>query len=716
MEYLKQFQKKILEGNFPQVVSLWQEYSLCEEIHPMELEKILLLIKTSPFSDSFGKYVEEVLPLWESFEEGEEKERILSLILTIQTTNSDQLFSLAQSVVDRKYSQDPNFSKLLRYAPLKRGENFQGILSKWELLVHLKPGRFCLHTKGMGVGEVVSLSFLREEVSFEFESVSGVKELSFKNALSVLLPISADHFLAKRFGDPDSFQELSEKDPAQAIRILLRDLGPKSALEIKNEMCDYIIPEEKWQKWWQQARSKLKKDPLIEVPTSLQEPFYLRSSELTHEERLLQELSHAPSTSLLIELVYCFLRDFPSIAKSSEFKETLKGYLVKPFETNSIDLGQEISIFFLLNDLLDGAYQTQIEELIPSANDPKTTMDEIPVLSFKKRFLVELVRKREDWESFYLQLLLVVEQTALKDYLLSELLRQGKGAEVEAEMKKVVQEPGRYPFTLIWYMSSVLSTRDLPLSDAEGMRLLFEALITLLHELENQPNQKEMIKKILSIVTSNRYEHIRLLFSKLNLQEMKEMLLLCSKCRSFSDHDQKILRSLAEVVFPSLSSNEEEKEKEDSFIWCMEEGYHKVKKRIEEIVEVDILDTAKEIEVARSYGDLRENSEFKFALEKRDLLQAEYRKLTSDLSKMRILNPEDVNATKIGVGVVFGIQFEDGSVVSYTVLGPFDADAEKSILSYQSKFIKELEGKQVGDSCQVNKKQGKINFIKSIFS
>jgi hypothetical protein len=90
-----------------------------------------------------------------------------------------------------------------------------------------------------------------------------------------------------------------------------------------------------------------------------------------------------------------------------------------------------------------------------------------------------------------------------------------------------------------------------------------------------------------------------------------------SKCQAFTDHDQKILISLAEVVHPSLviakGSREEAKFDKDT-LWTTEAGYLKTKNRIEQISHVEIVDNAREIEAARALGDLRENSEYKLRL------------------------------------------------------------------------------------------------------
>ena len=109
--------------------------------------------------------------------------------------------------------------------------------------------------------------------------------------LKLLFPFPSAHFLARRFSNPDQLEKEGREDPVALIKLLLHDLGPKTAAEIKDELCELVIPEKDWTKWWQGARAKIKKNPIIESPDTLKEPFYLRKAELSPEERL-QEAMH----------------------------------------------------------------------------------------------------------------------------------------------------------------------------------------------------------------------------------------------------------------------------------------------------------------------------------------------------------------------------------------------------------------------------------------
>ena len=173
------------------------------------------------------------------------------------------------------------------------------------------------------------------------------------------------------------------------------------------------------------------------------------------------------------------------------------------------------------------------------------------------------------------------------------------------------------------------------------------------------------------------------------------------------------------MVHPSLAKlrkKYEEGETEEQVIWTTEQGLHKIKSRIEEIATVETVENAKEIEVARSHGDLRENSEFKYALERRDRLQGELKFLSDQVKVARVLSKADVASDKVGVGTIIECEDAKGNFVTYTLLGPWDANTEKNILSFQSKLAQDIKGLKVGDQFNIQSTTYTIKKIRNYFA
>jgi transcription elongation factor GreA len=313
----------------------------------------------------------------------------------------------------------------------------------------------------------------------------------------------------------------------------------------------------------------------------------------------------------------------------------------------------------------------------------------------------------------------MVEQNPLRDYILTELLKVDKEAEVSAKLQELLAFPTRYPQVLLWYFQKIMKSSTLPLSDQEGKNLFFEAVLILLCNLEQSTGYRDLIKKILMFLTTQRYNNVRKIYKNASKEAVQEFLLLATKCQSFTDHDIKIFHSLAEVVHPSLANLGQkyvmDTEDDSDVIWTTQEGYRKVKERIKEISTSETVDNAKEIEAARAHGDLRENAEFKAALERRDRLQGELRTLSEQFNRARILTTNDVTTNEVGVGVVVDCQGDEEKQISYTLLGPWEADPDKCILSFESKLAQSLMGKKVGDEVSIKGKTFTISHLRNYF-
>ena len=719
MNYLKQFQKHLANNDFPSVLTLWEEYCLGDEIEPEELQRILKGIKESNLSELFGRHVEKGLLLWEKVKEKDLNYDIFKLIIDLQTTNPSQLATQIIHFLQNHFPNDPYFGDKIRLIGLRDCKNFQGAISNYELLTHMKKGSYVFHSGGWGVGEIMEVSFLREQLSIEFDYVSGKKDLSFQNAFNTLIPLPNDHFLSLRFGNPDELEKEAKKNPIKLIHTLLKDLGPLNASEIKEELYELVIPRQEWARWWQTTRSKIKKDTLIESPSDTRKPFVLREGEVLHEETLQKALEKKPDAQTLIQMVYTFFRDFPSTLKNETFRKELQENLKEVLSVKELTDGEELQIHFFLQDLATDKKESAVEELIKRFPSPEKVIEEIKIIAFKKRTLLEIYKLRSNWATIFLNLLLEIEQNLLKDYILNELIKAKKEAEIIQKIEYLLNYPIRHPHTLIWYFQKIMKNEALAFGDQKGKNQFLEAFLILLNQLEQQAGFRNLIKKMHNFLTTGRYANIRKIFQEADKATVQEFLLLATKCLTLTDHDIKIFHSLAQVVHPSLGKLNKkygigEKEKE-TCIWTTSTGYQKIKERIHKISTVETVENAKEIEVARSHGDLRENAEFKAALERRDRLQSELKTLSDQFNQARILTKEEVKTDAIDVGVIVDFEGEDGSHISYTLLGPWDANPEKHILSFQSKLAQSMIGRKVGETIKIQGKNFKISKLKNYF-
>lgn len=720
MGYIKEFQKEITSRDFSKFMLLWEEYCTSDMAPASEMIELLELIKNSDYSRKIGSVAETLIPLIQTLKTDEEVYSVLRPLVDLQTTNSQSLADLVLSYAEKRHSSHPKYNDLLRISGLRNKENFQGALSAIDLLAHLAPKKFVFHSGGWGVGQVMEFSFLREMIVVEFENSPGRKSVSFANAMRNMTPLEDTHFLSLRFGDPDQLEAQAKKDPVGTIKKLLQDLGPQTASEIKDAMSILVIPEEEWTKWWQQTRSRLKKDLAVDCPDSLKEPFHLRDESLTHEEEFLTQVAKKRSVEDILAVCHSFSKEHPQELKKEAVKTPFLKTLVdveerKDITTPEITPAERLQVAFIRQTLYPEIFKNVAHEFLEKTENLSEIIRDIEILQYKKQALVWVRGHRAQWPELFLSALSDNSASLIRDYLVKELSSE---RDLFSQFTQdLIHHPLKFPELYFWFFqrAAIHGKQDLP--NFEDKEKIWEAFLILLSRIEHLPNMADLAKKMSLVILADRYKEIRNLFENASLDFMKEFLLLASKCQILGDRDQKSLKALAAVRFPELAGSSSKSDEETvEVIWTTQEGYRKAQERIRHIGTVETIDNAKEIEAARALGDLRENSEYKFAKERRARLQGEMKDLSEKIGRARIVTAQDVSQDEVGVGSIVEVEDAKGDIALYTLLGPWDADAESRVLSLNSKLAQAMLGTHLGDTFLFKDEKFKIKSLKTIFS
>lgn len=719
MSYLQEFKTQLEARNAPKLLTLWEEYCANDRVDADEFILLLKMIKSSDQAGLFGQYMEAALPLWQYITDEKKFKEVLQLIVDLQTTNSPVLADAAYQLLEKYFGQQPEFGERLKFVGLRNRDKFQGSVSRYILLDHMKKGKYVFHTSGWGTGEILEVSPLREQLTVEFENAPALRHLSFANALNTLVPLPDTHFLARRFGNPDLLEKEGKEDPVKLIQLLLSDLGPKTASEIKEELCELVIPEDDWVRWWQSARTKLKKHSMIETPENQKEAFALRREELTHGDRFEAAFHDEMDVEKRLQALYQIVRDHPDMLKETQLKESVLSHAKAILEADEASDEIKLQTNLFLNHLVeDKEAGKKAEALIASNDNIVSVIQKMDIAALKKRAMILVQRSRSDWVEIFLQLLSCIPHSQLCDFLLQELNKTPDSKKaLLVFLQKLLHKPNTNSDLFVWYFQKIMGEDkdELLFSSKEGICSFFEAFLILFSDLELNESYKDLAKKMYVMLTTKRYALVRSVLEGTSVQYAKEFLLLVSKCHTLTENDKSIMRSLAEVVHPELA----DKKKHASLpvdghvIWTTEEGYVKVKTRIQEIGTKEMIETAKEIEKARSYGDLRENSEYKYALEKRSRLQSELRMLSEQLNRARIFTPEDITPSEVGFGSVVTIIDPKGEKLTYTILGPWDADPDSHILSFQSKLAQAMSGNHLNEVFYFKDEEYKVVGLKN---
>jgi transcription elongation GreA/GreB family factor len=87
--------------------------------------------------------------------------------------------------------------------------------------------------------------------------------------------------------------------------------------------------------------------------------------------------------------------------------------------------------------------------------------------------------------------------------------------------------------------------------------------------------------------------------------------------------------------------------------------------------------------------------------------------LSDQVNRARVITKADIVTDEVGIGCVVEFKNQDGKTLIYTILGPWDADPNLGILSFQSKLAQEMKGLSVGDKFKFQGEEFTITTIRS---
>lgn len=119
----------------------------------------------------------------------------------------------------------------------------------------------------------------------------------------------------------------------------------------------------------------------------------------------------------------------------------------------------------------------------------------------------------------------------------------------------------------------------------------------------------------------------------------------------------------------------------------------------------------KEIQKAREYGDLRENAEYKAALERQRFVMARVVQLSQRISEMQSVDMSKIPQDKIAYGsTVILYDLDRDEEVTYRLVISEESDPDKGLISTVSPIGQGLMGKEEGDEVKVKTPNGWRNF------
>ncbi|AIM15694.1 MULTISPECIES: transcription elongation factor GreA [Neobacillus] len=139
-------------------------------------------------------------------------------------------------------------------------------------------------------------------------------------------------------------------------------------------------------------------------------------------------------------------------------------------------------------------------------------------------------------------------------------------------------------------------------------------------------------------------------------------------------------------------------------------GKEKLEQELEYLKTVKRKEVVERIKIARSFGDLSENSEYDSAKEEQAFVEGRITTLENMIRNAKIIDEGEMlgDTVTLGSSVTF-VELPDGEEETYTIVGSAEADPFEGKISNDSPIAKSLLGKKVGDEVTVQTPGGEMN-------
>ncbi len=140
-------------------------------------------------------------------------------------------------------------------------------------------------------------------------------------------------------------------------------------------------------------------------------------------------------------------------------------------------------------------------------------------------------------------------------------------------------------------------------------------------------------------------------------------------------------------------------------------GYDQLKATLKQLKTVDRPHNVREIEEARSHGDLSENAEYHAAKERQGHIEGRIAQIDDRLARAQVIDLSGLVPDRVKFGCTVRLEDTDsGEEVRYRIVGEDEADAAEGRISVTSPVARALMGKAADDTVQVRIPKGTREF------
>ena len=654
------------------------------------LEKNLKNISDQPISSENLDSANELIDFFI------EKKRLQDAVLILQWI-ANHPCDKDDIIVKLKYifESDKNSQKLIKPSGFENDEPLNTSFAKLNYLQGLNEGALCYH-ETWGFGIISEIDYFYNELIIDFDKKTD-HVIAFNYAVESLSILDKDHILSIRNNNPDYLNDLIKKDPGEVVKLSLKSYGNMTVSRLMDRLVPAIVSEDDWKRFWDSARKKLKTDASIEIPKKRSDIIEFNEGiSSNYDDDWFKKLENENNIDKLFEKFKDVIDK--KISTNSEIITQILGerlaYIIKGAPSSKPEWKAEGFIYARIFNINPQGLDVDkiLHQLIE--NELSLIFEKLPSRQLETLLSILI---ENDKEALLVRLKKIIQSVGFS--VLNEIFNSLRKYDAENEVIEILNNSlarrKASASMLLWCVKSenllnewnMISKCDLAFRIQECLELnLSGILLRSQNQLRDKFQQQDWLYDSLQDMTDQqRRDFMRRINEGQGWDVLDRKSLIAKILRKYDE--------LQDIITPS-TSNVPKKE----IPFTSSRSFRERQKQLEKIMKIDIPENSKEIEIARSYGDLRENAEFKYAKERQGLLMAQGAKLAEDLEIVKPTDFNDVKTDQINVGTGVKLKFDSGIETTYFILGVWDQDDDLNIISSETKLAKLLLGLSIGNS------------------
>lgn len=617
----------------------------------------------------------------------------------------DELIDLYRKV----YPKSENLNDIIEASDLARTNDVATAQKFIDDFLHLRPGAYVRHRMSRRIAKVKGFDLLE----YVIEAESHTYRHEAKDVLTYWEPADDEDFDALVTFEADRLNELSKENPEELIRMLLAS-SPRQEIEfkvLKIKLIPAVIPKAGWSKWWGKAKIAIKRSSWIDLGTGTQPKLSLRSQAAGFSEQFMERFTATKIAFEKVGLVTEYLGEVKGDNK-------LDASLARDLGTACAALASKADLadaFALLAaaQLLHKACSeapdmaAPLAEKIHEIQDASSIIESIPNDDVG-RLVLDAWQETgsERWPELYAEAFHVGSLRQC-DVISRELMKSENEELFIAAAEEATAMPDRSPLALGWTWRYLLSEGK-PLSDRLDPVTVTCILLHLMNRMERMPKHAEgrtearqNLNKLRAIISASSCKLLVGLIESSDRATGRRLHEAFEECEGLRDETRHTLTLTLRAAHPEEFAEKQELW-EDGHIYMSQDGIDKCSDALEKITTIDMRAIAIAIGEAAEKGDLRENWEYKAALEERERLVERATRFRAELDRSRQISVSMLSGEEANVGTTLTLRKPDGAERSITFLGPWDADIANGTYSYLAPLSQKFMGKKVGDKVEAS--------------